>query len=86
MSIIKEIVEDRIFKGYLLDEWGTNKIDGVYQLGCHPCDLCELTEECDRLADDLNHIEYCMCLSKGIIKDTEFKKNHPDAYFKYYKK
>ena len=77
-----EINKNRLYQGFYLDEWGVNKIDGAYQLGCHPCDLCDLTEECDRLADDLNHIEYCMCLSKGVIQDTNYKKEHPDAYFK----
>lgn len=74
--------KNRIYNGYYLNDWGVNKIDRVYQLGCHPCDLCELTEECDRLADDLNDIKYCMCLSKGIIKDIKYKTKHPDAYFK----
>ena len=36
----------------------------------------------DKLADELNQIEYCMCLSKGIIKDTEYKLKHNKAYFK----
>ena len=44
--------------------------------------FCELSDECDRLADDLNNIEYCMCLSEGCIKDTQYKVKHPKAYFK----
>ena len=46
------------------------------------CNFCELSDECDRLADDLNNIEYCMCLSDGCIKDTQYKVKHPKAYFK----
>lgn len=76
------IDKNRLFHGFYLNDWGVNKIDGAYQLCCHPCDLCELSDECDRLADDLNNIEFCMCLSEGIIKDIEYKEEHPDAYFK----
>lgn len=72
----------RLYRNFYLEEWGVNKIEGAYQLGCHPCDLCDLCKECDKLADDLNNIEYCMCLSKGVIKDVEYKVKHPDAYFK----
>ena len=75
--------KNRIYNGYYLNDWGVNKIDGAHQLCCHPCDLCELSEDCDKLADDLNNIEYCMCLSKGIIKDKQYKLEHPDAYFKH---
>lgn len=67
---------NRIFNGYYLNNWGN---DEIYY---NPCDLCELSDECDRLADDLNNIEYCMCLSTGIIKDNQYKLNHPNAYFK----
>jgi len=69
-----QIDNNRLYNGYYLDDWGVNDKN--------PCNCCELSDDCDRLADDLNNIEYCMCLSKGVIKDTEFKKNHPDAYFK----
>lgn len=75
-------MKDLEYNGYLLGEWGVNKIEGAYQICCDPCSLCDLSDECDRLADDLNNIEYCMCLSKGVIKNTEYKKEHPDAYFK----
>lgn len=74
--------KNRLYGDYYLDEWGINKIDGEYQLGCDPCSLCELCDDCDRLADELDDISYCMCLSQGIIKDTEYKEKHPEAYFK----
>ena len=66
----------RLYRNFYLDEWdGPNLVIGS-------CNFCELSDECDRLADDLNNIEYCMCLSKGVIKDTEYKVKHPKAYFK----
>jgi len=43
---------------------------------------CELADDCERLADDLNDITYRMCCSEGVIKDTKYKFNHPLAYFK----
>lgn len=67
--------KNRLFHGFYLNDWNGNGTNGS-------CDLCELSDECDRLADDLNNIEYCMCLSEGIIKDIEYKEEHPDAYFK----
>jgi len=71
-----EVNEDLMFHNYLLNDWGVGEDNQ------HPCDLCELCEECDRLADDLNNIEYCMCLSRGVIKDIQYKKDHPNAFFK----
>ena len=68
--------KNRIYNGYYLNEW-----DGP-SLFIGACNFCELSDECDRLADELNNIEYCMCLSKGIIKDIKYKLEHPDAYFK----
>ena len=43
---------------------------------------CELNDICDFIADELNDIKYCMCMSKGVIKDTNYKKAYPLAYFK----
>ena len=67
--------KNRLYNGYYLNEWNND-------LKQPACELCELTDECDKLADELNQIEYCMCLSKGIIKDTEYKLKHNKAYFK----
>ena len=75
---MKNIDKDRLYHGFYLCEWE----HGLEHIGKEACMLCELCDECDRLADDLNKIEYCMCLSKGVIKDTEYKKKYPDAYFK----
>ena len=44
------------------------------------CEKCELSDICDQLADDLNHIEYCICLHG--IKDKKFKVSCPGAYFR----
>ena len=70
-----KINKNRLYNGYYLNEWNND-------LKQSACELCELTDECDKLADELNQIEYCMCLSKGIIKDTEYKLKHNKAYFK----
>ena len=72
---MNNINKDRLFNGYYLDEWGINDAHDA-------CELCELSEDCDKLANDLNNIEYCMCISKGVIKDIKYKLEHPDAYFK----
>lgn len=72
---MNNINKDRLFNGYYLDEWGIN---GVHDA----CELCELSDDCDKLADDLNNIEYCMCISKGVIKDIKYKLEHSDSYFK----
>lgn len=78
MNLDNNLNPNRLYNNYYLDEWlNTDK-----QQCQNPCDLCELGEECDRLADDLNDIYYLMCCSKGIIKDTNYKINHPNAYFK----
>ena len=45
-----------------------------------PCDRCEISDSCDRIADDLNCIEYCICLD--VIKDKEYKDKYPESYFK----
>lgn len=79
---MKILDQKRLYHNFYLEEWGTNKIDGLYQLCCDPCSLCDLCKECERLADDLNNIEFCMCVSKGVIEDTEYKEKHSDAYFK----
>lgn len=65
--------KSRTYCGYFLNEWDPD-VDS-------PCDKCELAEECDRLADDFG-LDYFMCLSKGVVKDDTYKKNHPKAFFK----
>lgn len=45
-----------------------------------PCELCDLSIQCDRISDELNLIEYCLCIDG--IKDKEYKEKYPDAYFK----
>ena len=65
------------YHGYKLGEWGVNKINAEYELGKTPCDLCELCDLCDLIADDMNHIEYCICLEVN----EDYKRSHPDAYF-----
>lgn len=51
----------------------------IDQLGaCHPCDRCELSDICDKIADDLNKIEYTLC---SEIEDKEYKDNHPNSFF-----
>lgn len=64
---------NRKYKSFYLNEWDNDTTN--------PCDNCELSQECDRLADDFG-IDYFMCLSTGVIKDVEYKKKHPKAYFK----
>lgn len=67
--------KNRLYNGYYLSDWdGWGNKDA--------CERCELTKECDRLADELNDISYCMCQSLGVIKDINYKKEHPYAYFK----
>jgi len=73
MSSKNNLDKNRLYKNYYLNVWGDQK---------HSCVLCELSDECDRLSDDLNDIYYLMCTSPGIIKDVNYKKNHPNAYFK----
>ena len=68
--------EEREFGEYLLDVYE----HGLVKEGKSPCFLCELSDECDNISDDLNCVEYCICLDG--IKDKTFKKNHPDSYFK----
>ena len=72
MKLNKTINNDktREFHGYFLDEWEGNNID--------PCKLCELSNQCDEIADTLNHIEYCLCLSVN----KKYKEKHPFAFFK----
>lgn len=81
--MMEQFDKNRLYHEFYLNDWGdVKKVDGDYALGMHPCMLCKLSDECDRLADELNDIEYCMCLSKGCIKDTQYKVKHPNAYFR----
>ena len=67
--------KNREFHGYILDEWDGN----TFQIkDKHPCELCELEDECDRIADDLNKIEYFLCKSVN----AKFKEEHPYAFFR----
>ena len=45
----------REFHEYLLDEYEGNTFQTHKK---HPCELCELNDVCDRIADNLNNIEY----------------------------
>lgn len=74
--MMEQFDKNRLYHGFYLNEW-----DGP-SLFIDACNFCELSDECDKLADDLNNIEYCMCLSDGCIKDTQYKVKHPKAYFK----
>lgn len=69
------IDKDRLYNSYYLNVWDDKSFE-------NPCMRCELNDMCDRVADELNQIEYCMCMSKGVIKDTNYKKTYPLAYFK----
>lgn len=42
----------------------------------NPCMLCELNNECDNLADELNKIEYQLCLQ------IPYSLEHNNVYFK----
>ena len=70
-------LEDRVFHGYILED-DPNPPSNPKKT--YPCCKCELDSLCDRIADDLNHMEYCICLNG--IKDKNYKKNHPNSYFK----
>lgn len=65
----------REFHGYLLDEYEGNTFQTHKK---HPCELCELEDVCDRIADDLNKIEYFLC--KEV--NHKFKEDHPYAFFR----
>lgn len=73
MNSKNSLDKNRLFKNYYLNDWGDQK---------NSCILCELSDECDKLSDDFNNIYYFMCTSTGVIKDINYKKNHPNAYFK----
>lgn len=61
----------RIYHGYYLDDYPIKE-------GKDPCELCELNKHCDEIADTLNQIEYCICLSLN----KKYKKEHAKAFFK----
>ena len=63
--------KDREYNGYVL------KDDSSLEYAVSACSYCELNKQCDDIADELNK---CICLNG--IKDTEYKRNHPNAYFK----
>lgn len=69
------INKDRLYNSYYLNVWDDKSFE-------NPCMHCELNDMCDRIADELNQIDYCMCISKNVIKDTEYKVKNPKAYFK----
>ena len=77
MKILKsEIDHNRLYHGYYLDEYE----HGLQYINSNACIECELEEHCDQIADELNLIEYCLCIDG--IKDKEYKEKYPDAYFK----
>ena len=63
--------ENRKFGEYYLDEYSIKESE-------NPCHLCELTDKCDQIADDLNKIDYCICLEYA----KKYKETHPNAYYK----
>lgn len=68
--------KDRMFgPKYLLGNFNPN-----VNTSKEACELCELSDVCDQLADDLNHIEYCICLHG--IKNKKYKVDCPGAYFR----
>jgi len=66
--------KDREYNGYVL------KNDSSLEYAVSACSYCELNKQCDDMADELNNSEYYICING--IKDTEYKRNHPNAYFK----
>lgn len=62
-----------IWNGYELVDGDDNIQD--------PCAICELQDMCDRLADDLNKIEYQLC---NQIVSEGYSKIHKHTYFKKY--
>lgn len=69
--------QNRRYGRFYLNDWGDSVEDTT-----EACKKCQLYDDCERLADDLNDITYRMCCSEGVIKDTTYKRNHPLAYFK----
>lgn len=69
------IDKNRLYNSYYLNVWDDKSFE-------NPCMRCELNDMCDSIADELNDITYCMCMSKGVIKETNYKKAYPLAYFK----
>ena len=58
-------------KKYYLDQWDEE---------CeHPCNKCELLDLCDNLADDLNKIDFQLCVK---IDDLDYACNTKYTYFK----
>ena len=47
------IDSNRLYHGYYLDEYEK----GLFDKKIDPCDRCEISDICDRIADDLNCIE-----------------------------
>lgn len=71
--------QERIWDNYYLDQYEC----GLCDIGVNPCDKCDLCDICDEMADTLNNIEYCICLSKPEMK--AYKETYKDAYFKMIK-
>ena len=63
----------REFHGYLLDEYEGNTFQTHKK---HPCELCELNDVCDRIADDLNNIEYFFCVRKSTTNSKKIIHTH----------
>ena len=76
LKIENKFDPNRLYHGYYLDKYEK----GLFDKKIDPCDRCEISDICDRIADDLNCIEYCICLDG--IKDKEYKDKYPESYFK----
>lgn len=65
----------QVYHKYYLNDW-----DEESKVKFNPCDKCEVGDICDEIADTINNIEYCICLSKPSYK--KYKESHPRSYFK----
>ena len=66
---MEQFDKNRLYHGFYLNEW-----DGP-SLFIDACNFCELYDECDRLADDLNNIEYLCVFLTDALKTLNIKLN-----------
>lgn len=79
MEDISKLDQNRIFKTkdnqyYLDDEY----VAKDFPIGA--CNFCALSDLCDQLSDELNNIEYCICLGEDRFK--KIKLLNPKACFR----
>ena len=67
--MMEQFDKNRLYHGFYLNEW-----DGP-SLFIDACNFCELSDECDRLADDLNNIEYLCVFLTDALKTLNIKLN-----------